>query len=533
LNANKKTAEKGKPSDVRRERLIVLGLGPGDWKQLSLEARDVLESASEVFLRTARHPVVAHLPKSLRIESFDLVYEASQTFEEVYETIAQTLVQKALSQAEPVIYAVPGHPLVAEASVRRLLALARESSLEVRIVAGLSFLDAAFTSLELDPLEAGLSVLDALDVAAEPGEAGGGDLARWLPASQRLDPTRPVLICQVYDRRIASGVKLALLELYPAEHPVTLVRSAGIEGEEKLDRRPLHELDHAPEPDHLTCLYVPPVEIEKALTRFETMEYLIARLRGPGGCPWDSEQTHQSLKGHLIEEAYEVLDALDRGRMDKLCEEFGDLLLQIVLHAQIAGESDEFTMPDVVAGICTKLIRRHPHVFGRATVSGAAEVLVNWEEIKKAERAAARGEEAEEVPESLLASLPESMPALALAFTMQSRAARVGFDWKEIEPVLDKVCEEVQELRAAVSAEEKLAEMGDILFALVNASRWLGIDSEEALRGTNRRFRERFQLMEQMASQRGLDMRSQSLEQLDELWEEAKATLADSGEAST
>ncbi|MCL5958130.1 MAG: nucleoside triphosphate pyrophosphohydrolase [Chloroflexi bacterium] len=520
-----KTDPVRRKSNNSNEEILVLGLGPGDWHLVTVEARETLSAAKEIYLRTARHPAVRSLPAHLQVRSFDSIYEESATFDEVYQKIASILVEVAQESPSPVLYAVPGHPLVGETSVRRLLTLAREKSLAVRIIPGLSFLDAVFATLQLDPLQAGIGVLDALEVAAVPAGEGAGEKTQWLPLSQRLDPTQPLLICQLYNRRTASGVKLALLEIYPADHAVTIVQAAGVKGEESVKVRPLSELDHSDDLDHLTCLYVPPLPIQEALCRFEALEYIVARLRGPGGCPWDREQTHQSLKGHLIEETYEVLEALDSGRPDKVAEEFGDLLLQIVLHTQIASEADDFAMSDVLSGISSKLIRRHPHVFGEIAVSGSAEVLRNWEQIKRAERLASSDEEEGEKPTSILSSLPASMPALAYAQGIQQRAARVGFDWRTIEPVLDKVSDEVSELSRAANQVERMTEFGDILFSLVNVARWLKIDAEEALRLANRRFRERFQLMEEMAGKRQVEMRKLSLDQLDELWEEAKRRL--------
>lgn len=526
MSKRKVESAETKSADLSQEKIVVLGLGPGDWRLVTIEAQEILSSSPEVYLRTTRHPAVKDLPTNLKLHSFDSIYEESPTFEEIYERISSTLVEIAQRSPSPVVYAVPGHPLVAEASVRKLLARAKEKNLATRIVPGLSFLDVVFATLRLDPLEAGISVLDALEVAAGPDEVEASEKAKWLPSSQWLDPTQPVLICQLYNRRTAAGVKLALLEAYPADHPVTIVQAAGVRGEERVEVRSLKELDHGDSLDHLTCLYVPALPIDEALPRFETLEYIVARLRGPGGCPWDREQTHQSLKGHLIEETYEVLEALDSGKPDKLAEEFGDLLLQVVLHAQIASEVDDFAMPDVLSGISSKLIRRHPHVFGETAVSGSAEVLRNWDQIKRAERRAAANEEEGKTPQSILSSLPASMPALAFAQGLQQRAARVGFDWKTLEPVLEKVADEVSELSRAESPEEKLIEFGDILFSLVNVARWLRIDAEEALRLANRRFRARFQLMEEMAAERLIEMRKLSLEQLDELWEEAKRRLA-------
>ncbi|MBM4445330.1 MAG: nucleoside triphosphate pyrophosphohydrolase [Chloroflexi bacterium] len=245
---------------------------------------------------------------------------------------------------------------------------------------------------------------------------------------------------------------------------------------------------------------------------FSSLVDIIARLRGPSGCPWDKEQTHASLKPSLLEECYEVLEAIDAGDGLKLSEELGDLLMHIVLHAQIAREEGQFTIDDVVQGISDKLVHRHPHVFGGARVSDARDVALSWESLKQKERGT----------DSVLASLPQGMPALARSQALQRRAARVGFDWKEIGDVIAKLGEEVRELQEVADQGERVREFGDLLFALVNAARWLDVDSEEALRMASERFSHRFAHMEGLCRRRGLALSGLSLEEQDKLWEEAK-----------
>jgi len=254
------------------------------------------------------------------------------------------------------------------------------------------------------------------------------------------------------------------------------------------------------------------LSLPKNLDKFETLVEIIARLRAPDGCPWDREQTHTSLREFLLEESYEVLAALDEGNSEKLCQELGDLLLQIVLHAQIATEAGEFKLGDVMSGINTKLIRRHPHVFGSVEVKDAAEVAHNWESIKQEEKGA---------DASLLASVPGQMPALSYSKEIQRRVAEAGFDWPDIDGVIDKLAEEVGEFKQS-SGEQKAEEFGDLLFTLVNFARRLGIDSETALREANRKFFRRFSRMEELCRQRGLTFADLSFDQQNALWEEAK-----------
>jgi len=254
------------------------------------------------------------------------------------------------------------------------------------------------------------------------------------------------------------------------------------------------------------------------LDRFATLVNIIAALRAPDGCPWDRKQTHASLRENLLAECYEVLEALDEGDSGKLGDELGDLLMQIVLHAQIAAEAGEFEIGDVIENINTKLIHRHPHVFGSKKVKDAEEVIHNWEELKKEER---------EEGASILGSVPKGMPALGYAHEVQRRAAWVGFDWEDVDGVIDKLAEEVGEFKQAEAKERKAAEFGDLLFTLVNIARRMDIDLEAALREANRRFYQRFTAMEEACRKRGLNLAELSFDEQNKLWEEAKEKAND------
>jgi tetrapyrrole methylase family protein/MazG family protein len=252
---------------------------------------------------------------------------------------------------------------------------------------------------------------------------------------------------------------------------------------------------------------------KKESDSFTALKKIIAKLRGPDGCPWDKKQTHASLKPYLVEESYEVLQALEDGTPQKLCEELGDLLLQIMLHAQIAAEAGQFNIDDVVRGISSKLIHRHPHVFGGRKVKDVVEVEQNWEALKQEER---------EEGESLLDGIPEQVPALAYSQSIQRRVARVGFDWEKVEEIIDKLAEEVAEIKQAPNQQEKVKEFGDLLFTLANIARRLDIDLEMALRSANQRFCRRFTYMEEVCRKRGLNLAGLSLDEQNALWEEAK-----------
>jgi tetrapyrrole methylase family protein/MazG family protein len=428
------------------------------------------------------------------------LYECSEDFGTVYEAIAERIVALGL-RPEGVLYAVPGHPLVGELSVQRILVRAREEDQAVCLVEGLSFVEPVLSLLGIDGL-AGLQLADATEVA--------------ITHHPFLDPDRPVLVGQLYSRRLASEVKLALMNSYPDAHPVTLVRAAGTRDGTTVSI-PLYELDRDQLLDHLTTLYVPPLSHPGGLP---ALQNTVARLRAPDGCPWDRAQTHRSLRPNLLEETYEVLAALDEEDADKLCEELGDLLMQVVMHVQIATEEGAFRFADVIGQITAKLRRRHPHVFGELEVDGAADVLRNWEAIKASERSAS-GREG--VYHSRLDGVPAILPALARAQALGERAARAGFDWPDLAGVLDKVGEEVAELRGADELDGQARELGDLLFCLVNVARWLGVDAEGALRGACDRFVYRYTKMEQEAHESGIDLAALTLAEQDVLWEKAKS----------
>ncbi|MGB7538329.1 MAG: nucleoside triphosphate pyrophosphohydrolase [Anaerolineales bacterium] len=476
-------------------KITIIGLGPGGAGMLTVEAREALSAAREVWVRTARHPIVAELPE-MAWKPMDSFYEQADDFSEVYKAIAAEVLRLA-ERPEGVCYAVPGSPRVGESTVPLILIGAKEHNLEARIIEGLSFVEPILGALGVDALE-GLYVSDAVELAA-----------RHHPP---FPPSAHALVAQLFSRALAGEVKLTLMNQYPDEHPVRLIHAAGTPAQ-SVEEVPLHEIDRSDRTAHLTTLYVPP--LPGALEEFQET---IAHLRAPEGCPWDREQTHLSIRGNLLEEAYEVLEALDREDPRELAEELGDLLLQILLHAQIATEAGDFRMADVIAGIDEKIHRRHPHVFGSVRVDGVGEVLSNWEQIKAEERnGKAKG------GKGLFDGVPPALPALEQAVSYQKRAARVGFDWPTIEGVKAKVAEELAELEAAADEKEREHELGDVFFAAVNLARWLKVDAESALRESNARFRERFGHVEAAAARLGKTLKDMTLEELDALWEEAKA----------
>ncbi len=503
--------------------ITIIGLGPGSINDLTIEAHTLLAQAAAdhrtVYFRTLIHPTVEPLKQALpalRIESFDRFYDESEDWSTLYQQIAAEVC--TLASEQPLIYAVPGHPFFGETSVQILLRLAHERNLSTLVVAGLSFLEPVCTLLHLDPFDAGAQIIDATSLAA----LGIDELAG------KIIPTMPLLLVQVYNRRLASAVKLALSEFYPDEWPVKLVRAAGVGTDETLIELPLYELDRNTYANHLSTLYVPPLDELTALRLPETLRYLIMRLRrDPDGCPWDRQQTHQSLARYVLEETYEVIEALEEHDMPHLAEELGDLLLQVYLHAEIARQEGDFSLGDVYEHISAKMLRRHPHVFGNAEVSSAGQVVQNWEEIKRQERAHAGTDVA---LESVLDRVPQAAPALVITQEYQKRAAKVGFEFADIQGVYAKIAEEMQELQDAATPEEQREEMGDVLFIVAKLARFLKIDAEEALRHANRKFRQRFQHMEQFARNEGRALTSYDKHEWRELWKRAKSALCNAEE---
>jgi tetrapyrrole methylase family protein/MazG family protein len=320
-------------------------------------------------------------------------------------------------------------------------------------------------------------------------------------------PDLPALLIGVESRELALHLKNVLLTTYPKEHLLHIV-AAGTKKEEKLGELYFDDFSEN------TSLYIPPLGEG---TSFEAFAEIVAHLRAPNGCPWDREQTHESLRKHLLEESYEAISAIDSGDFADMREEFGDLLLQVVLQSQIAIEEGQFNVNQVIQGIHSKIVRRHPHVFGDLKLEGVQGVLANWEKLKQQERGKKKD------GKGLLDGVPVALPALSQAQEYQDRAARVGFDWPEIEGVLEKIAEEIEEVKRASDEHELAAELGDLLFALVNLARWKKVDAESALRETNRKFKQRFGYVEQGAKKQGRDLSALSLDEMESLWQEAKA----------
>jgi tetrapyrrole methylase family protein / MazG family protein len=469
-------------------RVVVVGLGPGPADLVTPDTLAAMERHERRFVRTMRHPSSSVLPEGT--VSFDDLYDSAATFDEVYRQIVETLV-RAASEGD-VLYAVPGSPRVLERTVDLLLE--RRDDVEVDVRPAVSFLDVVWSRLQVDPFAEGVRLVDG-HVFAEraAGERG------------------PLLVAHCHANWVLSDIKLA----YERETPdrAVLLHHLGLDDELIVDVS-WDRIDQTIEADHLTSLWIPeaaaPVGAE--LVRFAEV---VRRLREE--CPWDRQQTHESLVRYVIEETYEVVEAIASADPALLEEELGDLLLQVFLHSAIAAQAGEFTIADVAHAISEKMIRRHPHVFGDVAVDDADHVARNWEQIKAAEKGTT------DTPSSVLDGVPGSLPALAYASELGRKAAKVGFDWPDVDGVWAKVDEELAELRDDPTS---LDEMGDVLFAVSNLARHLGLDAEGALRAAASKFRDRFEVVERLARQRGFDLAAADLATLDALWDEAKATLS-------
>lgn len=476
-------------------KIEVIGLGAGDMNQLPLGIYKKLTRTKDMIMtRTIDHPVIASLQEEgVQFESYDEVYQDKERFTEVYEEITDDLLKKAQSQS--IIYAVPGHPMLAEKTVQLLL---NQEDIQVSIIGGQSYLDDLFTSLKIDPIE-GFQFVD------------GTDFDR-----KQLNYRQHLIFCQVYDRFIASDLKLALLEDLPFDYPVTIIDAAGTESE-KVRKIPLEELDHDFNISNLTSVYVPPAPSDLLNHTFTRLKEVISTLRGPQGCDWDKAQTHESLREYLLEEAYELIDAINEQDDEGIIEELGDVLLQVMLHSQIGEDDGYFTIDDVIKTITTKMIHRHPHVFSDTRVDSVEEIDKNWEQLKYEEKGDKR--------QSILDGVPKHLPALLKAFKLQKKAAKVGFDWDNAQDIWDKLDEEVEEVQEAIQnidQTEMINELGDVLFVVVNLARFYKINPELALEESNQKFISRFTYIERQLKERGKDINNTSQEEMDSFWDQAK-----------
>ncbi len=480
-------------------KITIVGLGPGDIGSLTLGAIEQISNGNKVFLRTENHPTVKYLDeKEIQYNSYDYAYEAQQSFEKVYEFIAEDLVKKS-QEFDNITYCVPGHPLVAEKTVEMLMELEKRGAIEIEIIPGLSFIEPVILAVGHDPIN-GLKVIDGLNIH-----------------ETNADINVDCLITQVYDKMRASELKLAFMEIYGDEHEIYVINSAGIKHEENVLRIPLYEIDRIDDIGFLTSVYVPKLK-NKARYDIHDLMRIMERLRGKEGCPWDSEQTHISLREYVIEEAYEVVDTINNDDMDALADELGDLLLQVVFHSQIAKEEGYFNLWDVTTNICSKLIHRHPHVFLDKTANNVSEALKSWNDMKAEEKNI-------ESYAGRLRDIPKSLPSLMRSYKVGQRAADVGFDWNDVNGAIEKLYEELEEVMAEIKSNNKdslESEIGDLIFAVVNVCRFVNINPENAINRTIEKFVERFEFIEVESKKMGLDLKGMSLKDMDFMWNKAK-----------
>jgi tetrapyrrole methylase family protein/MazG family protein len=475
-----------------RPRVVVVGLGPGGTEHVTVETQGLIDRIPRRHVRTTIHPTADVVPGAI---AHDEVYEVADSFDDVYVEIVERLVADAGRHGE-ILYAVPGSPLVLERTVRLLEA---RDDIELDVRPAMSFLDVAWARLALDPVEAGVRLVDGHDFAVQAaGERG------------------PLLVAHAHADWVLSEIKLAV-ESATGDEAVTFLQALGTP-DERIVETTWSELDRSIAADHLTSVFVP--ELAAPVGREYVRFHRLARtLREQ--CPWDIEQTHESLVPYLLEESYEVIDAItaldpaDERTDESLIEELGDLLYQVEFHATIAEQEGRFTIADVAEGIHDKLVRRHPHVFGDVEVDGSDDVLSNWDDIKRAEKGRT----------SVFDGIPRSLPALSYAAQVGKKASKVGFDWPDVIGAFAKIAEETAELEEAMRGGADVpSELGDLLFAVVNVARHLHIEAELALRAATDKFRDRFEAVEALARDEHIDLREADLATLDQLWDDVKAS---------
>ncbi len=465
--------------------VFIIGLGR------NIHAEAPLPAIAQPIVQGVR-AVFSKLPAPMA-QQVTPVFDAADGLSDGFRTLAEQLLAEM-----PSVLLVPGDPRLDDAAVPVIESLAAERGVAVKLISAPDELSRTLNALKLSPA-AGLQILDATLACSF--------------HHPPLEPHRPALVTGIYHPDLIAPLRRALGTMYPADAPLQSVTANGVQ---------VGSL--AGWDDAATAIFLPPQKEALGLTKFQET---IAHLRAPSGCPWDKKQTHQSLRPYLLEETHEALAALDAGDMPALAEELGDVLLQILLHAQIGSEADEFRMADVIRYIDAKIVRRHPHVFGDVSVNSAEEVTANWAAIKAREKAE-NGNGADDAPASALDGVPPTLPALSQALNISQKAVELGFEWQTIEGVLEKLVEEAREIAEADNHADIESEVGDFLFVVVNLARKMKIDPESALRGSNRRFTARFKWVERLAHERGLVLQELQPAEWKSLWDEAKGIVQNS-----
>ncbi len=470
----------------------IIGLGAGSEDDLTIRAQEALSERIPAFARTDRHPIVNELRKNIDIDSFDDYFEKYETFDEVYENIVNTLIEKS-KQYGKINYCTAGSPYYGDIVTKKLISEYKDQ-INTIIIDGMSFLDKCLKLSGYADYN-NIKILDCLETD-----------------EFSFDVNSFNIITQVYDLETASQLKVKLMEIYPEDANSLIIDVL----EENVKKIPLFMLDQEKNYGFSTYFCILPIEISKnRVYNVDNLLRIVKLLRGPDGCPWDKKQTHHSIRQHVIEEAYEVVDAIDNDDVDNLVEELGDLLLQVVFHAELGSEEGYFNFSDVVTDVCKKMYFRHPHVFGDVKADDAEEALTSWENSKLKEKNLTTYTDN-------LKNVPKALSTLSRSYKIQKRAAEVGFDWSDAWGAVLKIKEELLEFIEEYNnhnIENMEEEFGDLLFALVNFARFEKINPDIALNKTINKFIDRFEYIEKNSTK---DLKQMTLEEMDELWEESK-----------
>ena len=471
----------------------IIGLGTGKFEDLTVKAYESLNQGIPTYARTERHPVVNDLKeKGINIVTFDDYFENYSSFEEIYEKITTKIVELS-DKCGKINYCTAGSPFYGDIVAKKLID-EYKSKINIIIMDGMSFIDKCIKLSGYSDYKS-IKILDCLEAD-----------------EFSFDVNSLNIIAQVYDQEIASQLKIKLMETYPDNIMVQKIDVI----EEEVRKIPLYMLDQEKNYGFSTYFCINPIEIfENTVYNVNNLLRIVRILRGPDGCPWDKKQTHESLRQCVIEEAYEVVDAIDNKDIDNLIEELGDLMLQVVFHAEIASEEGYFNFKDVVTNVCTKMYTRHPHVFGEVKANNVDEALISWEAAKQKEKS-------NNTYTENLKSVPKALSPLSRSYKIQKRAADVGFDWPDETGAIDKIKEELFEFideYKKMDLDKMEAEFGDLLFAMVNFARFMKINPDVALNKTINKFLYRFEFIEKNSTK---DLKDMTLKEMDELWEKSK-----------
>ena len=470
----------------------IIGLGAGSIEDLTVRAHNALHENLPTFARTDRHPIINELRKEIDIKSFDDYFEKYESFDTVYEKITDSVVELARDHKK-INYCTAGSPYYGDIVTKKLLN-EYKNEFNIIIIDGMSFLDKCIKLSGYSDYKS-VAVLDCLETD-----------------EFSFDINSFNIITQVYDEEIASQLKLKLMESYPDTSYALIIDVL----EENVKKIPLFLLDQEKKYGFSTYICILPIEIsESTVYNVNNLCRLVKVLRGPDGCPWDKKQTHSSIRQHVIEEAYEVVDAIDNDDIDNLVEELGDLLFQVVFHAELGSEEGYFNINDVLTNVCNKMYSRHPHVFGDVKAGNVDEALKSWESSKQKEKNLSTYTDN-------LKNVPKALSPLSRSYKIQKRAAEVGFDWPDADGAILKIKEELLEFIEEYDKndmDKMEGEFGDLLFALVNLSRFIKINPDVALNRTINKFIDRFEYIEKNSTK---DLKHMTLKEMDELWEESK-----------